>query len=303
MIPIRRILCPLDFSRFSRHALEQAIALARESGAVVSALHVYSVAPVADVVMAGAPAAIEPVRQTAPQRAALLAELGEFTGEVDAAGVTLRTAIDEGDPVARILDHAVDEAADLLVMGTHGRAGFERLLLGSVAEKVLRKAPCPVLTVPPRAITPKQGLTFASILCAVDFSTASLRALEYAASIAAPGGPGITAVNVVELFAEGGGLREELALDTPAFRAGLRSSALERLHDAIPAAVRARCPVTEVVAMGKAWKEILRIAAEELADVIVLGVQGRSTADLFLFGSTTQHVVRQAACPVLTIRA
>jgi len=64
-----------------------------------------------------------------------------------------------------------------------------------------------------------------------------------------------------------------------------------------------RTSCAEMVAMGKAWKEILRVSAEEVADVIVLGVQGRSTADLFLFGSTTQHVVRQAACPVLTIRA
>src|SRR3954451_21474591 len=126
MIPIRRILCPLDFSRFSRHALEQAVALARESGAVVSALHVFSKAAVADVVMAGGPAANEPVRQTARERAALLSELREFTGEVDADGVTLSTVVDEGDPVERILDHAVDEAADVIVMGTHGRAGFER---------------------------------------------------------------------------------------------------------------------------------------------------------------------------------
>jgi nucleotide-binding universal stress UspA family protein len=303
MIPIRRILCPVDFSRFSRHALEQAIALARESGAVVSALHVFSLAPVADVVMAGVPTPIDPVHRTATERAALLSELREFTGQVDAAAVTLRTAIDDGDPVTRILDHAVDEAADLIVMGTHGRAGFERLLLGSVTEKVLRKAPCPVLTVPPRAISPKQGLTFAKILCAVDFSAASLRALEYAASIAAPGGPGITVLNVVELFADGASLREEVALDTPSFRAGLRHSALERLHDTIPPEVRAHCPVAEVVTMGKAWKDILHVAAESVADVIVLGVKGRTTPDLFFFGSTTQHVVRQAACPVLTIRA
>ena len=303
MIPIRRILCPLDFSRFSRHALEQAVALARESGAVVSALHVFSLAPVADVVLAVVPASGGPERRAAPERAALLSELREFTGEVDSAGVTLRTAIDEGDPVVRILDHAVDEAADLIVMGTHGRAGFERLLLGSVAEKVLRKAPCPVLTVPPRAISPKRGLTFGNILCAVDFSAASLRALDYAASLATPGGPGLTVLNVVELFADGASLREEVALDTPSFRAGLRHSALERLHDTVPPEVRAHCPVTEVVTMGKAWKDILHVAAEKAADVIVLGVKGRSTADLFFFGSTTQHVVRQSACPVLTIRA
>jgi nucleotide-binding universal stress UspA family protein len=67
--------------------------------------------------------------------------------------------------------------------------------------------------------------------------------------------------------------------------------------------MRARCPIFESVSMGKAYREILRIAGEEHADLIVLGVQGRTAADLLLFGSTTQHVVRQAECPVLTIRA
>jgi nucleotide-binding universal stress UspA family protein len=67
--------------------------------------------------------------------------------------------------------------------------------------------------------------------------------------------------------------------------------------------MRLGCPITESVTMGKAYREILRVAAWEKADLIVLGVQGRSSADLLLFGSTTQHVVRQAECPVLTIRA
>lgn len=303
MTTIRRILCPLDFSRFSRHALDQAVALARETGAEVSVLHVFTFAPVVQSVAVGNTIPMEPMRLDAATRAALQNDIAAFIDEVDTAGITLTTTLFEGDAVTRILDRATDWNADLIVMGTHGRSGFERLLLGSVAEKVLRKAPCPVLTVPPRVLTADHGLTLARILCPIDFSPASLRALDFASSLAAPQGPGIVALNVIELFAEGAGMRDELILDTVDFRAQLRRTALERLHAAIPDALRARCPISEVVAMGKAWKEILRVGTEEEADVIVMGVAGRSAADLLLFGSTTQHVVRQAACPVLTIRA
>lgn len=302
MTTIRRILCPLDFSRFSRHALEQAVALARETGADISVLHVFTFAPVAQSVTAGATIPLEPMRLDASGRSAITSDMAAFIEDVDTAGVTLSTTLFEGDPVTRILDRATDWNADVIVMGTHGRTGFERLLLGSITEKVLRKAPCPVLTVPPRVHSASHGLSFARILCPIDFSPPSLRALEYATGLAAANGPGIIALNVIELFAEGGGMREELALDTPDFRAELRRSALARLHEAVPEALRSRCPVAETVVMGKGWKEILRVAFEEEADLIVMGVAGRSTADLLLFGSTTQHVVRQATCPVLTIR-
>lgn len=303
MTTIRRILCPLDFSRFSRHALDQAVALARETGAEISVLHVFTFAPVAQSVAAGAAIPMEPMRLDPAMRMSLLSDMATFVDDVDTAGITITQTLFEGDAVTRILDRATDWNADLIVMGTHGRSGFERMLLGSVTEKVLRKAACPVLTVPPRVLHATPGLSFARVLCPIDFSPASLRALEYASAVAAPNGPGIVALNVIELFAEGGGTRDELALDTPDFRAGLRRTALARLHDAVRDTVRATCPIAESVTLGKAWKEILQVASQEEIDLIVMGVAGRSAADLLLFGSTTQHVVRQAACPVLTIRA
>jgi nucleotide-binding universal stress UspA family protein len=303
MITIRRILCPLDFSRFSRHALEQAVELAREFGGEIAALHVAAVEPVTDVVTVGAPIPLEPARLQPSQRVPLLAGLRDFTYEVEAEGVSIRTILNEGRPVDAIVDYASTWPADLIVMGTHGRSGFERIVLGSVAERVLRKAPCPVLTVPPRMVTAKHGLTFSRIVCAVDFSSASLRGLDYAASLAAFEGPGVQVVNVIELFGGEVPSRDTSVFDTPDFRAGLIKTARERLHEAVPAAARDRTTITETVVMGKPYKEILRIAEEERADLIVLGVQGRSATDLLFFGSTTQHVVRQAACPVLTIRA
>ena len=303
MTTIRHILCPLDFSRFSRHALEQAVSIAREFGAEISALHVRAMAAVPELVAAGSPPAVVPFGPAPIERSLLLQELRDLEGDVEAAGVTIRTAIEDGDPVKTIVSQAAAWPADMIVMGTHGRTGFERLLLGSVAERVLRKAPCPVLTVPPRATSATSDLAFARILCAVDLSPASMRALEYAATLAAKDGPGVDVLNVVELLAEEHGLHEAVAVETPSFRAELARAAARRLDDAIPAALRERCRLQPRVTMGKAWKEILRVASEERSDLIVLGVQGRSTADLMLFGSTTQHVVRQASCPVLTIRA
>lgn len=303
MITIRRILCPLDFSRFSRHALEQAVAVAREFGAEIAALHVYTVAPIAQVVPAGAPMAIEPTHLSAADRAELVTEVRQFAADVDAEGVRIDVSTVDGEPATAIAAQAAAWGADLIVMGTHGRSGLERAVLGSVAENVIRRAPCPVLTVPPRVITATQDLTFSQILCAVDFSSASLRALEYAASLSAIGGPGIRVLHVVDLVAESRGIHGEPAFDAAGFHAEMKVAARARLNTVISDAVRARCPITEIVTMGKPDAEILRIAEEEACDLIVLGVHGRSGFDRLIFGSTAQRVVRQAACPVLTIRS
>jgi nucleotide-binding universal stress UspA family protein len=302
MPTIRRILCPLDFSRFSQRALEHAVALGREFGAEVDAVHVSAVAPIAEHVGIGSPIVLEPARLRHSERAALEADLRDFAAETVATGVAVRTSLVEGDPVAAIVARAMTWPADLIVMGTHGRAGFDRLLLGSVAEKVLRKAPCPVLIVPAH-VHEAPAVRFSRILCGVDFSPASMQALDYATALAAKDGPGVTVLHAVELLADGTGMRDELLFGTAAIREDLRRAALERLVEVIPADLRDRCPIVETVSSGKAWKEILRVAAEEESDLVVLGVTGRMTADLMLFGSTTQHVVRQATCPVLTIRA
>ena len=134
--------------------------------------------------------------------------------------------------------------ADLLVLGTHGRSGFERLLLGSVTEKVLRRAPCPVLTVPrhhPEAVPPPPVL-FKRIVCPLDFSDSSLRALEYALSLAQEADAHLTAMHVIEYEPVGTtGLIEagaaDLDLTMAQFQAQWEERAARRLDDAIPANV------------------------------------------------------------------
>jgi nucleotide-binding universal stress UspA family protein len=194
---------------------------------------------------------------------------------------------------------------DLVIIGTHGRSGFERLLLGSIAEKVLRKASCPVMTVPRRApdAVPAGPVLYKRILCPVDFSASSLHALKYATSMAQEAEGQLTVVHAVAHEIEyASDIEYDKRMSVADFLA-MREEALRRRLEETVADVRERCHVQPLLIHGTPWREILRVAAERQADLIVIGVQGRGAADLLFVGSTTQHVVRQALCPVLTLRS
>ena len=148
--------------------------------------------------------------------------------------------VNVGQPAREILDCAATLPADLIVMGTHGHSGFEHLLLGSVTEKVLRKATCPVLTVPPRA--GDTSLPFKHVLCAVDFSASSLKGLDFALSMAEEADAVITIVHVLEWPWEEppapafDTLPVEQAFSLAAYRRERESDAVRRLATLVPRA-------------------------------------------------------------------
>lgn len=299
MISIRSILCPYDGSEFSRRALEHATALGRFYGAGLTLLHVYTGAPIG-------PEADQLTRDKAlfPQeRKRIVAWLADIGAPARAAGVAVDARVVEGAPAAEILRVARGEAADLVVLGTHGRSGFDRLLLGSVTEKVLRHAPCPVLTVTARALPddPAGRPPFRRIVCPVDFSAASQRAVEYALTLAQEANARLTLLHALELLPP-----EEDALyarfDMGRFQRDMEAIARARMQEAIPAEARDWCRPEIVVKHGKAYRVVLDAARERDADLIVIGTHGRNPVDTALFGSTTHHVVRAATCPVLVAR-
>ena len=301
MIDIERILCPVDFSDHSRHALHYAAVLAGWYESTITVLYVHPVVPAA-AAEPGAPA-FPPFVVTAADRDKLLASMRSLAESDASADVRVEYEIVEGPAAPGILDCASAQRTDLIVMGTHGRSGFERLMLGSVTERVLRKASCPVLTVPPRMheSTPVPPL-FKKILCAVDFSDCSMNALNFAMSLAQEADAHLTVLNVVELPADA---HERLPHFSPGVREYLTSLEEEhrqRLQTVVPDSVRAYCAVETMTVPGRPYREILRVTAEQQADLIVIGIHGRNAADLLFFGSTAQHVVRQATCPVLTLR-
>jgi nucleotide-binding universal stress UspA family protein len=164
-----------------------------------------------------------------------------------------------------------------------------------------------VLTVPPRVgeHAPGAAVRFQRIVCALDFSACSQRALDYAISLAKESNSVLTVVHVIEPLPQTPYPGQEAMLPFKVvqdFINAAQEQGQELLAKAVPDDARTNCRVETVQRIGKPYQEILSLAKTEAADLIVIGVHGRSAADLLFFGSTTQHVVRAAACPVLTIR-
>lgn len=297
MHDIRNVLCPVDRSDISQRALTVGAALARWHDARLRVLEVVAV-PLPP--LAVAPVAVQGLSMEV--RRNLLDELDRFSDPVRAFGVPVHIAVEEGDVVATIVDEAKTVPAEMIVIGTHGRSGFEHLALGSVAEKVLRKAKCPVLTVPPGApADPSARVPFTRIVCAVDFSLASLKGLEYAFSLAQETDAQLSVVHVID-WPDDSSLPATLAKAVASTRRDWEDEKRQQLRLLVPESAGAWCRPEPVLVVGRPATEILKIAKERQADLIIMGVHGRGGLDLAVFGSTTHRVVREAPCPVMTVR-
>lgn len=303
MTGFRQVLCPIDFSEFSRHALDLARAIARQYASTLTLLHVCPLMP-APAYAAGLPVLPASVPTPVDLRA-VVESMTHFAGTELGTSVPMQFEIGEGDAASEILDRAAAMPSDLIVLGTHGRSGFERLVLGSVTEKVIHKARCPVLTVPPatEGVVPAGLVPFTRILCAIDFSDASLHALEYALSLTQPAHAHLTLVHVVEVTPAPKSVIHDAAEDHAlgAYVAAAAHARAAKLARLVPENAGGLRRVDTMVAIGSAHREILRVAGERACDVIVLGAHGIGVAQL-LFGSVAHEIVRQAHCPVLTVR-
>ena len=297
MRDINRILCPVDLSDVSQHAIEHAVVLAQWYDAKITALHISNpiVIPSTDFTVTG----------TTPVATLTQEEIDGIAAQVRASFAAAQAAdvdviVDSGHAANRIVERAKSLSADLVVMGTHGAGGFEHLVLGSVTEKVLRKAGCPVLTVPPRTRATSK-LPFKRIICPVDFSDSSLAALDFAFSLAQEGEAELTILHVFEWLPADEALTNR-PIDVPEYRREVEHDFAAKLQQLVPDSVRTWCRPTTRIGHGKPYREILGVASEDSADLIVMGIHGRNALDLMLFGSTTNQVVRRATCPVLTLR-
>jgi nucleotide-binding universal stress UspA family protein len=291
-IRLERILCPLDFSEFSARAFDYAQSLARHYQGSLLIEHV--VQPVLSAYPAYVnPEMVEKVAQGLRDYAE--DELREFIKRHSHNGMKVESLLREGEVTDTILATAEARAIDLIVMGTHGRHGLDRWLLGSVTEKVLRKARCPVLAVrkPVHGFVSPEDRPDPVHLCrlvvGVDFSACSERAVRYAVSLAGEYDAELTLLHILEDFPP--------SKDLPTVTA----EAVHQLEGLLPQAERTACAVKTRLRVGKPYEEIVRCARELDADLIVTGVRGRNALDLALFGSTTHRVIEQGPCPVLAV--
>jgi nucleotide-binding universal stress UspA family protein len=279
-IALGTVLYPCDFSEASADALGVATALAAAYGARLVALHVIPsrMPPSGGFRALPNPSLLRPHLHEEVSRA-----LEGLLQPARAAALKASSALREGGPAEEILKLASALPAGAVVLGTHGRGAVDRAILGSVAETVLRSAPCPVLAVPPGFRAAAGGWP-RTVLWATDFSAGAQDALPYALSVASRTGARLVAVHVLDC--------------QPRHRPRCARSAARRLEAMLPP----RPGDERVVLDGVPADEILALAARAGAGMIVTGASGRGALGRIVFGSTARAVVRASACPVLVVR-
>jgi nucleotide-binding universal stress UspA family protein len=288
-IALKNILFATDFSPAAEMALPYAIGLAKQYGAKVHGLHVRFPATYPIVGPEAMPQVIEAAEEQAKFEAKQLHEMLET--------VPHEVTVTEGDLWPSLSEIVNKQNTDLIVMGTHGRKGVSRALLGSATEEVFRKASCPVLTVGPHVShNTERRLAMKEILFATDFSPESLAALRYAVSLAQEHQANLTLLNVTGKPEVG-----ELV-----HTGQYAESTMRRLQTLVPQGAELWCEPKCRVEKGAEAEKIMEVAIALGADLIVLGVrspQGGVGAATHLVKSIAHQVVANAQCPVLTVRA
>lgn len=279
---IKNILYATDFSEQARAALPYAISIARQFHSALHLVHV--VTPVTNVTPYG-PSDFDTRGPAEEQMAKLLrsADLGDITHDAN---------VEEGNLWTVLRELFSSKDFDLIVLGTHGRGGFQQLLLGSVAEQIIRSAPCPVLTIGPNVVAVPAYRT-RSILCALDLPPDPGRALVYSMALAEESGARLTLVHAVPDPDKGGGCTNAVKWDIQ-----------RHMADLLPTSHKL-CPDPKVaVDFGPVPQVIAWIAQKENADLIVMGVKhtGHPWLSSHLGSVTVHQVLLRASCPVLTIR-
>ena len=292
-----RILVGVDDSDVSSEAVAFAARLAHEHDGRLVLCHSVNWVPVVTQLVSSSPTLnTRPIVDDLKQQGHTL--LDRAVDAARRAGIDAEPHALEGEPAHRLIEQAAESKCTLIVMGTHGRQGLERLFVGSTTEAVLRASTIPVLTIRPGMNRPSaSGRCFERIVVAVDDSEPSDAALEAVCALPAEDRRHVVLYSIAgtALVVGGHGYREAVMDD-------LRAQA-ERIVDAAEDKARSRGITAEgQVAEGSADEALIAAAQQEKADLIVLGSHGRRGIRRFFLGSVAESVVRRAPVPVLVIR-
>ncbi|HET9215988.1 MAG TPA: universal stress protein [Terriglobia bacterium] len=289
MVQFKTILCPVDFFKASSRAFDYALKIAANYGARVHALHV-----VATMIPAayGAPFSVEDLTTNLEKESRrMLQKLKERAAK---AQVDVTTEVRLGDIDLGILHSIKNQKADLVVMGTHGRRGFERLVLGSVTERMIRHCPVPLLTIGVAGKGATAPPKIRRILVTTDFSAGTVEAVNHALSIGERNRAKVTLLHVLH--------------DVAADAAGKYRDALVRgievqLQKLIPEKAFDSCEIETRIEDGVPSKVVPGFAKSGSFDLLVMNIHGKALIDRALVGSTAERTLRELAgvCPVLLI--
>ncbi len=291
---VKLILCPIDFSEFSIRAYRHALSLAEHYRAKVVALHVVELFRFPSAGFAASAGLYDEFCHAA--RESGKEQLQEFLKNHAHDEIHPELVVHQGIASDSILLFAQTQKTDVIVMGTHGRRGYDRLMLGSVTDRVIRRAPCPVLAVckpshDSMAADRERGHDhhLRRIIFCTDFSENSERALNYAISATEEYDAELTLLHVLE------------DVPRPAKTEQAIAAATEQLDKLIPPEGRETLKIKTAVRIGKPYRQIIQLALETQADMVAMGVHGRGALDLAVFGSTTYRVMQLGPCPVLAV--
>ncbi len=297
---IKRILLATDFSRWAQRAEDYACALACSWRASLTVLSV-----------AEFPPGLNPDYPVNQQYLADLlkhasSQLVDLKGRAERRGMAVTTRVATGIPSEEVITAARAEDSDLIVVGTRGKTGLAHVLLGSTAERVIRGAPCPVLTVRMEPADTKQEegalsrpVTLERILVPVDFSDCSLDALEYAIVVAQQAKASLMLLHVLEPVSYG----LDFTLSHIRTRDSEVSTWTKRLEELASSHQHSHVQVESRLRGGLPSDSILDSAQTLPCDLIIMGTHGRRGISHALSGSVAEAVLRKAHCPVLTVRS
>ena len=293
--PNKSILAATDFSEYSKTALNICLGVYRCMKTKLYVLHTIEKIPqdyrhlpsgtaLADMKRKLEVDAIEKIKAMIPED---IVEKGDII-----------PVVRFGKPFLEIIQVAKENSVDLLVIGTHGRAGVDRVILGSVAERIVRKAPCPVMVIKGRKFT-----GFKRIIVPIDFSDCSRKALEYAIATAGAHKSRLTILHVyeesfIEPYVNAANSEEE---------AGEIMKEIERVnetkYDEFLKTIDLRgVEYDKLLIKGIPETEIVETATEQQADLVVMGTHGRAGLKHILIGSTAEEVVRTVHCDIIILK-
>ncbi|MCJ7830367.1 MAG: universal stress protein [Desulfobacterales bacterium] len=297
-VRLKSILCATDLSDYGNTTVTYGVALAREFTAKLYLCHVIDEPSVA---LYGE-ASLNVIEKQNQIMDFVQSRFEEMIGEEKVNWEPLITIGKSADEITRM---AGEKNADMVISATHGRSGIKRLILGSVTERLVRTLPCPLLTVRGGGTEPETAesalFRLKRILVGCDFSRDSELAFQYALSLAQEFEAELHLVHVVEppiyldLLKISIEQRRELQQE---LRANLRN----RLDQMVPEDARHWCRPQASLLDGQPFGELSDYAASHDIDLIVLGVRGHTLTETLFVGSTTDRVLRRAACPVLSVR-
>ena len=284
----KNILLATDFSPASKKALEYAASLARRYGSTIYLTHVITVD--------GYPLASPEYAASSLQKMQVEARQGfrELLKSGELIELPFKVLIQEGNLWPSIEELIKTYGIDLLVVGTRGVGAVEKVLIGSGAEEIFRKARVPVLTVGPSATKePLYEMEFKNILFASDFGRSAEREAEYAISLAQKHCSRLRLVHVLPHPKAHG--EDVLAVK--------KENSMAQLRELVATAIELHCKLDFEVAVGEPVQQVLRIAEETKADLIIMGAKGRSSLAGNVPHTKAYRVVCGAQCPVLTVRS